>query len=172
MRPAAAYVAVHPANDLILCRIRLTREQRDGRHDHAGGAVAALHGVLLGERLLDAMQRAGCGREPFNRHYALPLERADGRDARPHSHSVDEHRAGAALPLTAAVFGPGEAELGAEHRQQRFGRRDVDTLVATVDLQSEYSHGGHMIPVVRLKPDTTSCRGPAKAGHYVMPGSG
>src|SRR5215216_498387 len=167
MRPAAADVAVHAADDLILGRIRLTREQRDSRHDHAGGAVATLHGVLFDERLLDAMQRAGRRRESFNRRDAFPLERADGRDARAHSHSVDEDSAGAALPLTAAVFGPGEAELRAEHRQQRFGRRNVDTLVATVDLQSEYSHSGHMIPVVRLKPDTTSCPGPAKAGHYV-----
>src|SRR6266851_1839056 len=41
---------------LRLSRARVAGEQGDRLHDHAVGAVAALSGLLLNERLLDGMQ--------------------------------------------------------------------------------------------------------------------
>ena len=58
VRAAAADVTVHGADDLVVRRVRHRLEQCGGGHDHAGGAVAALHRGLFDERLLE---RAGGG---------------------------------------------------------------------------------------------------------------
>src|SRR5688572_23664807 len=72
---AAADVAGHRGVDVRVRRPRLLLEQRGGRHDLAGLAVAALRDVELDPRLLDGM--AAIRREAFDRRDRL---RADGAD--------------------------------------------------------------------------------------------
>src|SRR5581483_7293538 len=55
---AAAQVALEPLADGVLVEVAaLPLHQVDGGHDHAGGAEAALQGMVLPERLLHGMQR-------------------------------------------------------------------------------------------------------------------
>src|ERR1700730_679487 len=42
--------------DLLFGRIRIARQQGGGLHDHAVNAVAALHGLLFDEGLLDGVR--------------------------------------------------------------------------------------------------------------------
>src|SRR5688500_6067938 len=106
MRSAAADVAVHAADDLILGRVRLAREQRHRRHDHPSSAVTALHRVKLREGLLNRMQAPGRD-QAFNLGDALSLNGAYRRYARAHRLAVDQDRARATLTLPAAVLGTG-----------------------------------------------------------------
>src|SRR5215813_1135166 len=55
---AAAEVALERAPDLGLGRRRVVLEEAHGREHHPRGAVAALEGVLLVERLLDRVELA------------------------------------------------------------------------------------------------------------------
>src|SRR5262249_50621289 len=66
------------------------------------------------------------------------LARGDGAelgDARAGRRPVNEHRAGAAAPLSAAVFGSGQAEVVAEHAQQRSLAFRVDSDRMAVDRE-------------------------------------
>ncbi len=54
-------------------------------------------------------------------HLALAYE-VDERDARVDGHTVEEHRAGAAVPLGTGDFRPGQSEVLA----QRFGKGPPD----------------------------------------------
>src|SRR5213592_1979675 len=53
---AAAQVSAQPFGDLVARRLRVLREQMDGRHDHPGRAVATLQAVAVPESLLHRMQ--------------------------------------------------------------------------------------------------------------------
>ena len=76
---------------------------------HGGGAVPALRGARLDQRLLSRVEPSP-GRQPFDGGDRPAGDIADRRLARQHRLSVDEHRAGAALALAAARLGTGEAE--------------------------------------------------------------
>src|SRR5262249_8659229 len=123
--PAAADVAVHGPHDLGRARLGLLVEQADPRHDHPRGAVAALHGPSVEERLLERVEAA------------LALEALDGRDrllghgadacgARARRLAVDEHGARSAAPLAAAVLRARQVELIAEYAEQAPLGVDVD----------------------------------------------
>jgi hypothetical protein len=56
VRPAAAQVAVQSLPHLLLSRGGTVAEQAHRGHHHAGGAVTALGGLLVDERLLDRME--------------------------------------------------------------------------------------------------------------------
>src|SRR5467141_1005996 len=83
MGPAAAQIAGKSQPDLGLTRLLDAVEQRFGKHDHAGDAVATLRRLLRHEsglqrvRPLDGTEAFECG------DLRLP-ERADWRDARAH----------------------------------------------------------------------------------------
>jgi hypothetical protein len=66
MRPAAAQIAVQSLPHLLLGRDETLAQQAGRGHHHAGGAIAALGGLLIDERLLDRMKPAA-GRQPLHR---------------------------------------------------------------------------------------------------------
>src|SRR6185437_16667488 len=66
---AAAAEIRHRGIDVRIGRVRLRRQQRGRRHDHAGLAVTALRDFVLDPRFLHAMQ-AGRGK-PFDGHDLL-----------------------------------------------------------------------------------------------------
>ena len=58
MCPAAAQIAVQSLPHLPLSRGGTFAQQADRSHHHARGAVTALRGLLVDERLLDRMEPA------------------------------------------------------------------------------------------------------------------
>lgn len=85
----------------------------DGAEDHAGDAVAALHGFGIKEGLLNAMEAVASG-EAFDGGDELAFGEAGGSEAGGDGFAVEEDGAGAALAFAAAVLGAGEAEVFAE----------------------------------------------------------
>ena len=67
----------------------------------------------------------------------LPADGAETRDARARGLAVDEHRAGAAVPLAAAELAAGQFEIVAEHREQAVARVALDAVGLAVDAQDE-----------------------------------
>jgi hypothetical protein len=55
-------VRVERGADLVLARVRVARQQRDGADDHAGNAIAALGRLLLEEGARDRVQPASRAR--------------------------------------------------------------------------------------------------------------
>ena len=87
-----------------------------------GRAEAALHAALVEEGGLERVQLAAV-REPLDRGdlAAVGLQREVG--ARVHRPAVDQHHAGAALGVVAALLGAGQPELAAQHGEERPARR-------------------------------------------------
>ena len=96
-------------------------EHADRRADLAGGAVAALEAVVLDERGLQRVQRAGRA-QAFDRHDLVALVHDGERQARVDAPAVDQHRAGAALPVVAALLGAGQVQVLAQRVEQRCPR--------------------------------------------------
>ncbi len=116
----------HALFDRRLTRMRILREERRCPDEHAARAVAALHRVLVDERLLHRMEAVPL-RETFHRRDLESLHRGlvhchEAR--RPLSTSGDDE-AGAALPDAAAVARAGEPEVVAQRPQQWDVRGDV-----------------------------------------------
>src|SRR6478735_4873276 len=95
---AAAHIPVHPLLDISRRRLGLGLEQRDRRHDHAGGAIAALESAFLQKRLLHRMQLFA-GSKPFDCQDSFPFSLLDRRAAREDALSVEQHRTGATSPF-------------------------------------------------------------------------
>src|SRR5262245_40544167 len=115
---AAADVAAHLLADLGVRAGVPFGEQADPRADLAGGAVAALKGVAVDERLLERVQPVALRQALDRRDPGAGVhdgEREAGVDAPP----VDQDGAGAALAVVAALLGPGQAEVLAQRVQQR-----------------------------------------------------
>ena len=54
----AADIAVHVLDDFFARGLGVLAQEADARHDHAAGAIAALHGASLEERLLERVELA------------------------------------------------------------------------------------------------------------------
>src|SRR5262245_4840965 len=83
MRAAAAKVVHERRLDLVLARLRIRLEERRSLHDHAVDAIAALHGLLVDERLLQPMRLLG-RTETLERYDLAALDGGDRHDARAH----------------------------------------------------------------------------------------
>ena len=117
------------------------RKSADAGHDHAAGAVAALHGAGVEEGLLERVQLAVL-LEALDGGDLAGGDRAELGDARARRRAVDQHRAGAATALAAAVLGAGQAEVVAEHAEQRPIAIGVDADRLAVDPQFlDVGHG-------------------------------
>src|SRR2546427_209330 len=115
-------------------------EQRPGGEQERWGAVAALRRAQLGERVLEGMQPTAL-RHPLDRLHPAPGAREAEHQAGEHRTRIHEHRAGAALAQLAAVLRAGEAQVLAQHFEQRLVRceRDLDGLA--VELQRDLRLG-------------------------------
>src|SRR5512143_1190159 len=106
--------------DVRVTRLRLALEQRRGRHEHPGLAVAALGHVMLDPGLLHLGQDAR-GRETLDGRDLLALHRGHGDDTGAHRLAIDMNGAGAALGDAATVLGSGEPGLFPDRPQQGCG---------------------------------------------------
>src|SRR5215468_9630542 len=136
---AAAEIAGHRQADLIARRFGVYLEERDGRHDLAGRAEAALGRELLNERLLHRVQFAIGAFQPLDGRDLAATQRMGQRRAGVVRDVVDQHRAGAAFTAIAAELGAGEAELVAQRHRQRLVRRHIDTARLAVDIDRQKS---------------------------------
>jgi hypothetical protein len=120
---AAAEVAVEAVADFVVCRVRVALDDLFGNHDHAGGAEAALEGVLGPESFLHGVELAFGGGEAFDGEDACAIG-LDGKHAAAFDgFAVEFDGAGSAEAGLAAHVGTGEAEDFAEvvdEEQTRF----------------------------------------------------
>src|ERR1700678_1028540 len=98
---AAADIAFERAADFGFGGLRRLLEQADTRQDHAGRAVAALHGVRFDEGFLQGVQLPVL-REALNGCDLFPSDRGNAYEAGPDGSSVNQDGAGAALTFAAA----------------------------------------------------------------------
>jgi hypothetical protein len=120
MRAAAAQVAVQVFDDLGPAGSGMLLQQGIGREDHARGAVAALEGVVVPERLLHRIQDALPG-QPFDGEDGPSRNRAQGSRAGRHRFPVHQDRAGPAHPGPTAHLGAGQAKFVAQDPDQHPG---------------------------------------------------
>lgn len=109
VRPAAAYIAVHSIQNLLLGRMRVFAEQGCRGHNHSRRAIAALKCALFKKSLLDRIQRAML-LESLNRRDLRIRGGRGRRQAGPNGVPIEQDRAGAALPLAAAIFGASQVQ--------------------------------------------------------------
>src|SRR5258708_24026145 len=127
IRAAAAEVGAHRAVDVGVGRLLVRLEQRDGRHDLAALAIAALHDIVAHPGILhrasDPVVADGLDRRE--------LAAGDGRHRR-HAGAallaVDVHRASPAYGDAAAELGAAEAERIAQHPEHRRAAGDTHFL--------------------------------------------
>ena len=106
--------------------------------------------------------RKACGpgqaafpRQPFDGG-DLPPVGFDGEDqARVHGHAVHPHRAGAALTLGAALLGPRQVEVVAEHVEERVVHHDLEGVALPVDHQR---HGPALRAHLASLRESAACR--------------
>eukprot|EP01132_Coremiostelium_polycephalum_P020033 gene20034-23819_t len=134
MGAAAAEVARQLGAHLGFAGVGIAVEQGLGGHDHAVEAVAALGGLFIDEGLLHRV-RGLAGAEAFEGDDVAAHGTRQGEDAGTCSHAVDDHRAGAALPQAAAVFGAVELQVIAQDQQQRGVGHCADFAGVAVDLK-------------------------------------
>src|SRR5437879_791954 len=135
---AAAADVRHRGVDIGVARAAVLGEQRYRGHDLAGLAVAALRHVLGDPGPLHGV--APARRQPFDRGHALPGRRRDRHHAGAHRGAVEMHGAGAALGDAASELRAGEAEVVAQHPQERRVGRDVHGLAFAVDGEDDRGH--------------------------------
>src|ERR1700722_7191800 len=109
---AAADVAVHVVHNLVAAGVRSLGQQRHTGDDHAGGTVAALHGVLFKECVLEGMVDAFDGGDLFGGGSA------HGCNAGTDRLSVEQDGACAALAFAASILGAGQRKMVAEDGEE------------------------------------------------------
>src|SRR5262249_27801465 len=102
---AAAEIAAHVFADSGLVVGMTFVHAGNRRHDLPRRAVAALERVVVDEGLLHRMQLAVRAGEAFDRGDALSLRGSRKRQAGKHAAAIEQHRAGAALTVIAALLG-------------------------------------------------------------------
>ena len=122
---AAAEVAAHRLADLVARPGVAFADQADGRADLAGRAVAALEGVVVDEGLLQRVKRVALG-EGLRSSSPRPVVHDREGQAAVDAPAVDQHGAGAALPVVTALLGAGEVGVLA----QRSSRVTQGSIVA------------------------------------------
>src|SRR3989338_4711674 len=101
---ATADIPGHEIADLYFRRVGIPLQQRLGHEDHTRRAVTALKSALVEEGPLQRVEFA-VRSDPFNRGDPFFFRVRGKEQAGTHRLAVEEHRASAANPFAAAVFG-------------------------------------------------------------------
>src|SRR5713226_2467571 len=127
--------------DLLPRRRGLVRKQGGRGQQETRGAVPALSRPQRCKRLLKRMQ--GDTRHAFDGRDLAVLALHGQGQARKDRAPVHEHRAGAAFPQLASVLGAHEAQLFAQHLEQRVvhGREALPVLAVHPQLDPDLVHG-------------------------------
>src|SRR3569832_718968 len=114
MRAAAAEAVAQRFHRLLFGRMRIAREQRLCRHDHAVEAVTALRGLFGDTGFLYEIRLVACA-ETFERYNRAADAAFDRDHAGARRDAVDQYGAGAALAEPTAVFRAVQFEVFAQH---------------------------------------------------------
>jgi hypothetical protein len=129
-------VAGHMARDALADLV----DHRHGRTDLPRGTVAALEAVVLDERRLHRMQLVGRAHAFDGGDLGAVVhdrEAQAGIDAA----AVDQHRAGAALALVAALLGAGQVQVFAQRVEERGA--GVERQLARLAIYAQGDLAGH-----------------------------
>src|SRR5205823_10634472 len=129
---AAADVAAERLDDRLAIVGPAAVEVGLGGEQEPRCAEAALGGVVVDERLLYGREAHGCS-ETLDGGDLGPVQVADRKEAGAPGAAVDENRARPAASLLAAGLRSGDAELLAQHEEQRRRRRAPDLPHGAVD---------------------------------------
>ena len=132
---AAAEIALQRMRQVGL--VRLVERGRGRRHDHAGGAVAALEGLGVVERLLHGMKLAVLGETLDGRDLA-PVGAERGHETGMERLVIDPYGAGAAVTRVATLLHPEDFEVAQEGAQTLSGL-GVDRVEVAVDFISSHT---------------------------------
>ena len=131
---AAAEVARQRDADLLLAgRVRPV-QQRARRDQHPGRAESALDAAAVQERDLERIQPGVAG-EPLDRGDRAPGGLEGEVGARVHRLAVEQHHAGAALGVVAALLRAGQADRAAHGVEQAQMRVELDRIGLAVHVQ-------------------------------------
>ena len=142
----AADVAAQGVGDVLVAGVGVALEQRQRRHDHAGRAIAALHGVGVQKGLLQGVQAAVL-LEAFDGLYLLVRRDTDLRDAGARRLAVQQYRAGPALAFAAAVLAARQIQVVAQHLEQ--APLCVCLNPAGRAVHMKFRHRGHVLLPVK-----------------------
>ena len=109
-------------------------EQADCRADLARRAVAALETVVSDEGGLHGVELVARG-QALDRGDPAAFDARGEREAGQHAAPIDEHRAGAALALIAALLRAGQLESLAERIQQDDARIELQRSCRSIDIE-------------------------------------
>src|SRR5262249_14356985 len=133
---APADIAFELGANLALRRVWNPSRDVQCLHDHAGCAISALKGVIVGEGLLHGVQPAAL-RNALDRDNRLSIT-LDGEDrARLYRLPVQVHGAGTALAGVAANVRAGEMQPVAKEMRQQRPRLHLAAYDAAVDLHRD-----------------------------------
>jgi hypothetical protein len=129
---AAADVAFEGTPDFRLAGVWSLFQETHAGEDHAGSAIAALHGVGLDESFLQRMEAAVL-RDSFDGGDLFSGDLEDWRDAGAHGRAIDEHGAGSAMAFATAVFAASEFEFIAEDPEQEAVGVELEPVMRLID---------------------------------------
>jgi hypothetical protein len=121
--------------DILLAGIWIAVQQNLCGHDHAVGAVSALSGLLVDERLLQRMRLLD-GTQSLESGDLVFADILQRNRARPCKLAADDSGAGATLPETATELGAIQSEVISQHVQQRGIGRGIHQMQFAVDSNS------------------------------------
>jgi hypothetical protein len=133
---AAANVAIHLADDLLLSGIGGALKQRNRRNDHTGSAIGALEGFNIQKRLLDRMQAVRAA-QAFDGSDFPSNRRGHGKPTGTLGSPVNQHGTSTTLPFAASVFCAGQAQIIAQNVEQRLLRLNIYLLLGAIDEKSD-----------------------------------
>jgi hypothetical protein len=114
----------------------LVGEHRNGRAELSGSAISTLERVAVDESRLQGMETGVIGQALDGGHMVAVVGDGEG-EAAVDTTATDEHGAGAALAVVAALLGAGQAELLAEQVEQGEAGVDDECVVDTVDADRD-----------------------------------
>src|SRR6185369_781476 len=138
VRAAAAQVRVKGFWHWWFLRVLGVGMEGCGVHRDAADAIAALRGLLGEQRFLHRMELAAL-RQPFHRSDLLSGDRPERRIARGYRLAFDDHEARAALAVAAAEAAADEAEVVAQHVEERRVRPGRHAATLSVDFQFRHA---------------------------------
>jgi RimJ/RimL family protein N-acetyltransferase len=140
---AAAQVPAQREPHVVLARVGISPQERLRRDQHPRRAEAALDAALVEERGLERMQLAALGKSLDGGDLAaVGLEGEVG--ARVHRAAVDQHHAGPALGVVAALLGARQPELAPQDGEERPAGVELERVRPVVHL--ERARVTHRVP--------------------------
>src|SRR5207247_7828488 len=102
-------------------------QHRDSGANLTGSAIAALQSIMAHKRGLHRVEIAVFFQTLDGRDLVARMHRGE-RQAAVDALSIDDHRAGAALSLVAALLRTGQPEMLAQRIEQRYARIEIERI--------------------------------------------